>query len=375
MSFRAAVAGGGTAGHIEPALAVADALRSGYDATVIALGTPRGLEKDLVPPRGYELHMINPVPFPRKINADLFKLPIRVYKAIKQARKILKTNKIDILIGFGGYVSAPAYIAARSLGIPFFVHEANARAGMANKLGVLLGGEGLNAVADSGIKGQVVGVPIRNTFREYTARKEESCALWNLDPHKPIIVVTGGSQGARSINEAIERNVEKLLDQGIQVLHAYGKKNKRPDIKGAEERGYRPVEYIDNMPAALRIADIMVCRSGAMTVAEVSHAHVPALYIPLAIGNGEQALNAQPIVDRGGARMIQDQQLKDNSVDLAQEITAMLEPDTHQKMLYSLKESTQIPAADRIADLIAQRLKITQPLKNNDSYNSASDKK
>ena len=185
------VAGGGTAGHIEPALAVADALRDGHGAQVVALGTTKGLEKDLIPERGYELALINPVPVPRKPNADLALLPFRVIKAVMNTRKILKRVHADAVIGFGGYVSAPAYLAARSLGIPFFVHEANARAGMANKLGVFLGGIGLNAVSNSGMKGDVVGVPIRASLAPdapQEKRKAEACDLWGLDPNKPRAV-------------------------------------------------------------------------------------------------------------------------------------------------------------------------------------------
>jgi len=154
-SVNVVVAGGGTAGHIEPALAVASVLENRGN-NVIALGTPKGLETTLVPARGFELKLINPVPVPRKIGADLLKLPFRLVKTVYQTRKILKQHNTDVLIGFGGYVAAPGYIAAKLAGIPFIVHEANARAGMANKLGVKLGGTGLNAVANSGMEGEIV---------------------------------------------------------------------------------------------------------------------------------------------------------------------------------------------------------------------------
>ena len=154
------VAGGGTAGHVEPALAVATVLKE-RGANVIAIGTNRGLETRLVPARGFDLKLIEPVPIPRKPSIELLEVPFKLVKSIAQTRKILKKHKADVLIGFGGYVTAPGYIAAKLAGIPFIVHEANARAGLANKLGVKLGGLGLNAVPGSGMGGQVVGIPVR----------------------------------------------------------------------------------------------------------------------------------------------------------------------------------------------------------------------
>lgn len=302
MSPHIIVAGGGTAGHIEPALAVAEALKE-RGATVAALGTTRGLETTLVPQRGFQLELIDPVPVPRKPSVDLFKLPGRLIKTIRQTRNILKAYHADAVIGFGGYVSAPAYIAARSLKIPFFVHEANASAGMANKLGIRLGGTGLNAVADSGIPGEVVGIPLRQSLKEDPViARQRALNTWGLDANKPTVLVTGGSQGAASLNRAVAGGIDRVLAAGIQVLHSVGKKNSLPDAKA----GYVPLSYIDDMAAAYAVADLIVCRAGAMTVAENTQAGVPAVYIPLPHGNGEQGRNATAIVEAGGARIIQD---------------------------------------------------------------------
>lgn len=348
--MRVVVAGGGTAGHIEPALAVAEALRDKHGATVSALGTARGLETTLVPDRGFELHLIEPVPVPRKPNMDLLKLPFRVAKALGQARKALKDTDAQAVIGFGGYVSAPAYMAAKSLGLPFFVHEANARAGMANKLGVKLGGVGLNAVAGSGMDGDVVGIPIRAVL---SGARDESAAdrardTWGLDKDRQTIFVTGGSQGSVSINKAVEQAVDQLVEAGFQVLHAVGKKNELP----AAKPGYHPVPFIDDMQAAYTVADLIVCRSGAMTVAEVTAAGVPAIYVPLPHGNGEQALNAQAVIKAGAARQIDDadftaQTLIDATLDI------LLHPSTHQSMSDAAKTSTAGNASTVIADMIA----------------------
>ncbi|WP_448853732.1 undecaprenyldiphospho-muramoylpentapeptide beta-N-acetylglucosaminyltransferase [Corynebacterium frankenforstense] len=339
------VAGGGTAGHIEPALAVADAL-SARGATVEALGTTRGLETDLVPARGYRLRLIDPVPIPRKLSADLLKVPGRVSRAVQQTREILREGDFDAVVGFGGYVAAPAYMAARTLKIPFYVHEANARAGMANKLGVRLGGVGFNAVADSGMPGEVVGIPVRRDLTgdrsgEAAARGREQ---WGLDEDRSTLLVTGGSQGAVHLNAALADALPEILGEGFQVLHAYGKKNEAPEP--AEH--YTAVPYIEDMAAAYAVADLVVCRSGAMTVAEVTAAGLPAVYVPLPHGNGEQGLNAADVVAAGGARLIADADMTGEV--LTKQVKEILgRPDIYQDMRNAAHATGEEGAADRIA--------------------------
>lgn len=344
------VAGGGTAGHIEPALAVAEALRDNYGAEVSALGTARGLETTLVPERGFALHLIEPVPVPRKPSMELLRLPGRVSRAIRQTRDIIRETGAQAVIGFGGYVSAPAYIAARSLGLPFFVHEANARAGMANKLGVKLGGTGLNAVPGSGMPGEVVGIPIRAGLgaAHDDAAAERARAAWGLDAGKTTILVTGGSQGAVSINAAVSGALDELLGRGLQILHAVGGKNELPGARP----GYVPVPFIEDMQAAYTVADLIICRSGAMTVAEVTAAGLPAVYVPLPHGNGEQALNASAVIGAGAARLIDDADLSPRR--LTAEVAEILDnPATLRQMATAARGAAGGNAALVIADLIA----------------------
>lgn len=345
MTLNVVVAGGGTAGHIEPAMAVAEELRD-RSHNVIALGTARGLETDIVPARGFELKLIKPVPVPRKPSVELLKLPAKLASTIKETKEILAEHNTDVLIGFGGYVSAPAYLAARALGIPFFVHEANARAGMANKLGVALGGIGLNSVADSGLKGEIVGIPLRKTLygnqEQLAARAKD---LWNLDDGRKTILITGGSQGAQSVNKAVAGAVDQLTDAGYQIIHAYGKKNQAPHAKAF----YHPVPYIEDMGAAYAVADLYVGRSGAMTVAETTAANVPAIYVPLPHGNGEQGLNAKSIVNAGGAEIVNDHDL--NPELLVEKVTDILE-NKHQTMA----DATKLSGLGNAAVVIANKL-------------------
>ncbi|HEU4363186.1 MAG TPA: undecaprenyldiphospho-muramoylpentapeptide beta-N-acetylglucosaminyltransferase [Mycobacterium sp.] len=311
------LAGGGTAGHVEPAMAVADALTAlDPDVVITALGTARGLETRLVPERGYRLELITPVPLPRKLNADLVRLPGRVRRAVRQTRAVLEQVAADVVVGFGGYVALPAYLAARGLRrrrVPVVVHEANARAGLANRVGARGAARVLSAVGDCGLPGaEVVGVPVRAaiTALDRAALRSAARAEFGFADDARVLLVFGGSQGARSINRAVAAAAEALAAAGVSVLHAHGPKN-RLDLPepGPGDPPYVAVGYLDRMDLAYAAADLAICRSGAMTVAEVSAVGLPAVYVPLPIGNGEQRLNALPVVEAGGGVLVDDAEL------------------------------------------------------------------
>jgi UDP-N-acetylglucosamine--N-acetylmuramyl-(pentapeptide) pyrophosphoryl-undecaprenol N-acetylglucosamine transferase len=306
------VAGGGTAGHIEPALALADAVRRMRpDAEITALGTERGLETRLVPARGYKLELVPPVPMPRKPSTELLRLPMKVRSSVRQTRDVLDRVQADVVVGFGGYVSLPAYLGARGR-CPIVVHEANARAGMANKIGAKLAARVLSATPDSGLPGaRPIGIPLRESITglDRFALRAQARAHFGLHPQAPTILVFGGSQGAQTLNTAFSGAADALGRAGIGVLHAHGPKNQLtvPPVPGAPP--YQAVPYLERMDLAYAAADLVVCRSGAMTVAEVSAIGLPAVFVPLPHGNGEQALNAQPVVSAGGAQLVTDEEL------------------------------------------------------------------
>lgn len=306
------IAGGGTAGHIEPALALADAVRRlRPDARVVALGTERGLEKSIIPARGYQLEMIPPVPMPRKPNVDLLKLPLRVRSAIRITREVLDRVGADVVVGFGGYVALPAYLAARGR-TPIVVHDSNARVGLANKVGARFADRVAVAVPDTGLpNAEVVGIPLRESIimLDRAALRARARQFFGLDPHAPTLLVFGGSQGARSINNAVSACARQFADARIGVLHAHGPKNSLAVQEVPRAPRYVGVPYLERMDLAYAAADAVLCRSGAMTVAEVSAVGLPAVYVPLPHGNGEQALNAKPVVDAGGALMVADEDL------------------------------------------------------------------
>lgn len=315
----ALVVGGGTAGHIEPALAVGEALRllrPGLD--VRAVGTPRGMEGRIVPERGFPLEMVDPVPLPRTLNADLAKLPVRLVRAVWRTRRLLRRIDPAVVVGFGGYACVPVYLTLATMSKkkrpPIVVHEANARAGLANRLGVPIADAVLAAVPGSGLEARVVGNPVRNAISTLdraqlraTARKH-----FGLGETGPVILVVGGSQGAARINEAFAAVAGELRAAGVGVLHGTGegKEFELPEPGPADHGpGYVQVPYISRMDLAYAAADLVVCRSGAMTVAEVSATGLPAVFVPLPIGNGEQALNAAPLVDAGAALLVDNADL------------------------------------------------------------------
>lgn len=306
------VAGGGTAGHIEPALAVADAVRRlRPDAKVVALGTPRGLETELVPARGYQLELVPPVPLPRKLTLELLRMPAKVRDSVRRTREVLERVGADVVVGFGGYVSLSAYLGARGR-MPIFVHEANLHAGLANKVGARFAERVFTAVPGTPLpKAEVIGIPLRQsiTTLDRAALRAEARKEFGLDPDAPTLLVFGGSQGAQSINKAVSAAAQAFADAGVGVLHAHGPKNTLVVREFPGRPPYVPVPYLDRMDLAYAAADAVLCRSGAMTVAEVSAVGLPAIFVPLPHGNGEQALNAKPAVDAGSALMIEDAKL------------------------------------------------------------------
>ncbi|MBD7958044.1 UDP-N-acetylglucosamine--N-acetylmuramyl-(pentapeptide) pyrophosphoryl-undecaprenol N-acetylglucosamine transferase [Microbacterium sp. Sa4CUA7] len=301
------LAGGGTAGHVNPLLAVADALRArDPEATVLVLGTREGLETRLVPERGYELLFVDKVPFPRRPDRAAAAFPARFPRAISQVRAHLRRHGVDVVIGFGGYASAPAYVAAARERIPFVVHEANARPGLANVLGARrAAGVGVAFAGTPLKRSRVVGMPLRREIVELDrdALRVAAAAHFGLDPARPTLLVFGGSLGARRLNEAFAGAWQDVLDAGWQLLHAVGEKNELADPGVA---GYTVLPYIDRMDLALALADAIVSRAGAATVSEISALGIPAVYVPYAVGNGEQALNASSAVRAGAARLIPD---------------------------------------------------------------------
>ncbi len=304
------LAGGGSAGHVSPLLALADALRR-RDARVriTALGTEEGLEARLVPARGYDLSFVPKVPVPRKPDSALLRLPDALRSAVAAAGRAIDAADVEVVVGFGGYVSAPAYLAARRRRLPIVVHEQNAKAGLANRLGARFTTfVGTTFPSTDLPHATVVGMPLRREIStlDRASRRREAMAAFGLDPQWPTVLVTGGSLGAQRLNTAFAERAGDLSAAGLQVLHVTGAGKgfvpQVPDV-GAP---YVTVPYADRMELAYSAADLVVCRSGANTVCELTAVGLPAVYVPLPIGNGEQRLNAADVIAAGGGLLVDD---------------------------------------------------------------------
>lgn len=301
------LAGGGTAGHVNPLLAVADRLRrDDPGARILVLGTKEGLEARLVPERGYELATIPKLPFPRRPSRAALRFPAEYRGATKAVGGMIRDRGIDVVVGFGGYAAAPAYSAARSAAVPLVLHEANARPGLANRLGArYTPWVGVAFEGTSLPHGRFVGMPLRSEIEslDRVAARPAALAEFGLVADRPTLLVTGGSLGARRLNGTIAERARELTAAGWQVLHIQGGRGELTDPGIAH---YRLLDYCDRMDLAFALTDVAVARAGAATVCEFAALGIPAVYVPFPIGNGEQRFNATGVVSAGGGILVDD---------------------------------------------------------------------
>lgn len=353
---RVVLAGGGSAGHVSPLLALADALRRRRpDIAVTVLGTRAGLEARLVPAHGYPLEFVPKVPMPRRPDADLIRLPRALAGAVGAAAAVLRHQEAQVLVGFGGYVSTPAYLAARRAGIPIVIHEQNARPGLANRLGARLTPFVATTFSQTSLPhARRLGMPLRRRITELdrAATRAEALAAFGLDPDRPTLLVTGGSLGAQRLNEAFAAAAGHLGAAGIQVLHVTGAGKDFPAPRGTGAP-YQVVPYLDRMELGYAAADLVVCRAGANTVCELTALGLPAVYVPLPIGNGEQRLNARDVIAAGGGVLVDDAAL---TADWLREHVIPLLGDRQRlsAMAAAAGAVGDLDADDRLADLVAE---------------------
>ena len=349
---RILLAGGGSAGHVSPLLATAAQIRRrSPEAEVLVLGTAEGLEADLVPAAGFELVTIEKVPFPRRPDGAALRFPGRFAATLRRVRTLLREREIDVVAGFGGYVCPPAYLAAAAQRLPVVIHEANRRPGMANRLGARRAAAVLTAFDGSTLPGaRRIGMPMREAVAhlDRAARREEAVTALGLDPARPVLLVTGGSLGAQRLNAAVADAAETFLADGAQILHITG----RGKTEGLVEReGYRVLEYVSAMEDAYAAADLALTRSGAGTVSELTAVGLPAVLVPLPIGNGEQALNGEEVVAAGGALMIPDGEI--DADRLRTDVLPLLLDDGRREAMAEAARVFGISdAAEQMADVV-----------------------
>ena len=351
------LAGGGTAGHISPLLALADCLRRrDPDVAIAALGTQSGLESRLVPARGYELLTVPKVPLPRRPSADLVRLPASLRGAVAAAGRAIDETGAQVVVGFGGYVSTPAYLAARQRRLPIVVHEQNARPGLANRLGARMTRHVATTFRSTRLHGGVaIGMPLRReiTLLDRGARREEALAHFGLAPTWPTVLVTGGSLGAQRLNTAFEARVDALRSAGIQVLHVTGQGKEFEPVSQEPGPPYVVAPYVDRMELAYAAADLVVARAGANTVCELTAVGLPAVYVPLPIGNGEQRFNATDVVGAGGGLLVADASLTPAWIDSVL-VPLMGDPERLRAMASASAGVGERGADELLADMVAR---------------------
>lgn len=358
---RVLLVGGGTAGHVEPALAVAHwLLENSEDLACEFVGTSSGIEQELVPSAGLKLHTILKAPLPRTLNISTILWPVRLTIAIAQALRILRSA--DLVIGFGGYVSAPCYIAARVLGVKLLIHEANAIPGWANKLGSKFADENLVAFKSTINSGtswssaKLVGMPIRSDIFEISnMSKSDRSTIWSqayldlgLDRTKRTIFIFGGSLGAQSMNTAVAGALDALLEKGFNVIHGVGTKNSLPKAR----LGYVPLAYISDMAKIYVASDLVISRGGAVTCAEIDATNSFALIVPLPIGNGEQNANAADLVAKGAAEICSNSEF--NATWLEANIDQLISKAQAWNVNRAPKSGK--PAAELIGEIVLSKL-------------------
>ena len=315
------IAGGGTAGHVLPALAVANEIKNRFSqAEIIFIGSKGGADEKLVPAENYQIRYLPKAEFPRKINlASLFFVP-RFSIALVKCAFLLRNA--TVAIGFGGYVATPVYVAARMLNIPIALHEANLVPGLANRVGR----KWAKVVAvfnpiDKWKDQHVVGFPMRNSItesaklngKELVFAKEVARKELGLRPEGRVLLVMGGSLGSEKINDAVIEIASALAQEKISILHLVGAGNSKI-VQAFDSTGYRQIPYLAKMESAYLAADIVVSRAGAGTCAEIEVMGLPAIFIPLAIGNGEQVVNAEKFVNRGSAKILLNSNLTSHNL-------------------------------------------------------------
>jgi UDP-N-acetylglucosamine--N-acetylmuramyl-(pentapeptide) pyrophosphoryl-undecaprenol N-acetylglucosamine transferase len=354
--MRVILAGGGTGGHVIPALAIAQELRSRYHAQVLFVGTQRGIETRLVPAAGFELHLIQVGALNRVDLATRLKTLLDLPRALMESAKLIREFRPDVMIGVGGYASGPAMLTAAMMSVPTVAFEPNVVPGFANRMVapmVSAAAVHFEATCHYFRNCHVTGVPVRQEFFHVPARPP----VRSKDA-RPTLLVFGGSQGAHAINQAVLDGLPKLMEAvpGIHVIHQTGERDYVP-AQAVYLRTMISAEvspFIDDMPGAFARADLLVCRSGASTVAEITAAGKPAIFVPLpTAADDHQTQNAATLVDGGAARLLPQSEL--SSDRLVNEIAELLRDRPRlTAMSEAARRFAHPDAAARIAALAAR---------------------
>lgn len=365
MLKRVIISGGGTGGHIFPAISIANEIKArNPQAEILFVGANGGMEMTLVPKNNYEIKgvWISGIMrsfSPKNILKNLL-FPYKLVVSLVQARKIVKSFKPEAVVGVGGYASGPVGRVASGSGIPLFLQEQNAYPGITNKwlakraTRILLGNEAAKKYFEAS-KCKVTGNPIRQSLLD--GNREAAIKAYGLDPNRPIVLSLGGSLGAGPLNAALEANHSKLLDAGIQLLWQCGKRYYESlKQRVPEHKDLKLMAFIEDMGAAYAAADLVITRAGASTLSELILLNKPSIMLPSPnVSEDHQTKNARSLTDRGAAVLVTDAEAKEKLV--GEILTILTNPDRLEELRQGISKIEKHDAAKEIVDEMEAAIK------------------
>ena len=359
-TYRIIISGGGTGGHIYPAIAIANAWKSRHpDSKILFVGAEGKMEMQKVPEAGYEIRGLKIAGLQRKLTLANLSFPFKLWKSLQKAKQILKEFEPDLALGVGGYASGPMLRAAQQKGIPTLIQEQNSYAGLTNKL--LAKKAKAICVAYPGMekffpkeKTHYLGNPVRGDIMQLEGKSEKAKAHFGLDTHRPLLLVLGGSLGARTINKAILQHMAFFEAKGYQVLWQTGKyyyEEMKQAVNTSQLKHIHPLEFIKEMDLAYASADLILSRAGALSVSELSLVGKPAIFIPSPnVAEDHQTKNAMAFVEQGAARMIKDSEAIEK---VGKEVEKLFsQPQTMAVLGQNIRKLAKPDASEAIVNLM-----------------------
>jgi len=361
------ISGGGTGGHIFPAIAIANALKKKVpDVNILFIGAKGKMEMEKVPAAGYPIEGLWISGLQRKLTMKNLAFPLKVISSMMKAGRIMKKFKPDVVIGVGGFASGPTLRVASNKGIPTLIQEQNSFPGITNKL--LAKKVNKICVAYDGMekffpKEKIIltGNPIRREMIEIEGKQDEAFSFFKLTPDKPVVLVVGGSQGALSINKSIHNHLTQFSEQGVQLIWQTGKYyfHTAKEVAGAfQDNGVRIVEFIDRMDYAYAIANVIISRAGAIAISEICAVGKPTVFVPLpSAAEDHQTKNAQALVEKKAALLVKDQEANETLVDSVIQLIRNKEKqiELNHNLLKLARKDSDEKIANEILALINQK--------------------
>lgn len=361
MSLRSVIiSGGGTGGHIFPAVAIANEIREQYpECNILFVGAKGRMEMTRVPEAGYDIEGLDIAGLQRKLDPSNFLLPFKVLKSYRQASAILNRFKPQVAVGVGGYASGPLLFAAQMKGIPTLIQEQNSYAGLTNKM--LARNASRICVAYPGMESYfpahklvLTGNPVRDEMVDTEGKKAEALQFFGLSPDQPVVLSIGGSLGARSLNRALHEHINRFPDSGVQLIWQTGK-HYAEKAAGEKQPGIAVEAFIKRMDLAYAAADVIISRAGAMSISELCLVGKPCILVPSPnVAEDHQTKNARALVDAGAARMIPDAEAQEH---LVEEVLQLLKKTEDARALSEHIRRLAIP--DAAARIVEELKKLT----------------